>query len=97
MHLAEEGLEAGVGAEGVVDKPRWRKQGNYRDLTEDCLETFQAINLHWHDLRHEYASRLSSAGFPFRRSGTCWAMPPYRRPSAMTTRSWQRCKRLLSA
>ena len=44
--------------------PRWRKQGNYRDLTVDCLEAFQAINLHWHDLRHEYASRLVERGVP---------------------------------
>ena len=44
--------------------PRWRKRGGYRDLTQECLEAFQIINLHWHDLRHEYASRLVERGVP---------------------------------
>ena len=45
-------------------KPRWRKNGGYRDLTQECLDAFQTINLHWHDLRHEYASRLVKRGVP---------------------------------
>ena len=45
-------------------KPRWRKKGGYRDLTQECLDAFQTINLHWHDLRHEYASRLVERGVP---------------------------------
>ena len=45
-------------------KPRWRKKANYKQLTEDCVEAFQGINLHWHDLRHEYASRLVERGVP---------------------------------
>ena len=45
-------------------KPHWRKKGNYRDLTQECLDAFQTINLHWHDLRHEYASRLVERGVP---------------------------------
>ena len=49
-------------AHGV--KPHWRKKASYRQLTEDCVEAFQAINLHWHDLRHEYASRLVERGVP---------------------------------
>ena len=49
-------------AHGV--KPHWRKKARYRQLTEDCVEAFQAIDLHWHDLRHEYASRLVERGVP---------------------------------
>ena len=29
-----------------------------------CLADFRRINLHWHDLRHEYASRLVERGAP---------------------------------
>ena len=43
--------------------PRWRK-GSYKDLTADCQQRFRDINLHWHGLRHEYASRLVERGVP---------------------------------
>ena len=43
--------------------PKWRK-GSYKDLTADCQQRFREINLHWHDLRHEYASRLVERGVP---------------------------------
>ena len=49
-------------AHGV--SPKWRRKGGYRHLTQECLDAFQAINLHWHDLRHEYASRLVERGVP---------------------------------
>ena len=45
-----------------VDR-RWRK-GSYKDLTAECQQRFREINLHWHDLRHEYASRLVERGVP---------------------------------
>jgi integrase len=41
--------------------PQWRK-GSYKDLTPECQQRFRDINLHWHDLRHEYASRLVEHG-----------------------------------
>ena len=43
--------------------PQWRK-GSYKDLTSECQQRFRDINLHWHDLRHEYASRLVEHGVP---------------------------------
>jgi integrase len=41
----------------------WRK-GSYKDLTHECQERLREIDLHWHDLRHEYASRLVERGVP---------------------------------
>ena len=43
--------------------PRWRR-GSYKDLSAECQQRFRDINLHWHDLRHEYASRLVERGVP---------------------------------
>ena len=43
--------------------PRWRK-GSYKDLSAECQQRFRDINLHWHDLRHEYASILVERGVP---------------------------------
>jgi integrase len=54
-------LVAVLKAHGV--DPKWRK-GSYKDLTADCQQRFREINLHWHDLRHEYASRLVERGVP---------------------------------
>lgn len=43
--------------------PQWRK-GSYKDLTPECQQRFREINLHWHDMRHEHASRLVERGVP---------------------------------
>ena len=43
--------------------PEWRK-GSYKDLTPAGQQRLRDINLHWHDLRHEYASRLVEKGVP---------------------------------
>ena len=43
--------------------PKWRT-GTYKDLAAQSLQQLQAIDLHWHDLRHEYASRLVERGVP---------------------------------
>jgi integrase len=44
-------------------KPEWKAHG-WTALTPACLDEFRRINLHWHDLRHEYASRLVERGVP---------------------------------
>jgi len=48
-------------ADGI--KPAWKAYG-WTALTPPCLAEFRRINLHWHDLRHEYASRLVEKGVP---------------------------------
>src|SRR5204862_1900532 len=48
-------------AHGV--KPEW-KSYNWTALTPECQTEFRRINLHWQDLRHEYASRLVEKGVP---------------------------------
>jgi hypothetical protein len=45
-------------------EPVWVQELAWRDLTPECKAAFRKINLHWHDLRHEYASRLVERGVP---------------------------------
>ncbi len=43
---------------------KWCADGGWRHLSPECEEAFRKIDLHWHDLRHEYASRLVEHGVP---------------------------------
>ena len=45
-------------------KTEWAKSHSHKGLTRECLTKFRELNLHWHDLRHEYASRLVERGVP---------------------------------
>jgi hypothetical protein len=45
-------------------RPQWSKGGVWKSLTPECQARFRAINLHWHDIRHEFASRLDERGVP---------------------------------
>jgi len=55
-------IESG-GGRAFWHKPEWEK-GRDKPLTTASHQRFRAINLHRHDLRHEYASRLVERGVP---------------------------------
>ena len=54
-------ITAVLKAHGI--RPEWKAYG-WTALTPACRGEFRRINLHWHDLRHEYASRLVEHGVP---------------------------------
>jgi integrase len=49
-------------AHGIT--PIWSARHKYKGLSVDSQAAYRKVNLHWHDLRHEYGSRLSERGVP---------------------------------
>jgi integrase len=45
-------------------KGRPLRESKTNSLTPEARKAFNAIDLHWHDLRHEYACRLAERGVP---------------------------------
>ena len=45
-------------------KPESGRSYNWTALTAECLAEFRRINVRWHDLRHEYTSRLVEKNVP---------------------------------
>jgi hypothetical protein len=77
-------------AHGIT--PEW-KSYKWTALTAECLAEFRRINVRWHHLRHEYASRLVEKNVPLAQvRDLLGAIPRSQRPSGTTTRSWRTCR-----
>ena len=61
-HFHDVWLRTVLKAHGV--RPRWAAGHDYKGLSTECKATYRRIDLRWHDLRHEYASRLVERGVP---------------------------------
>jgi integrase len=44
--------------------PEWTREYEWKETSPECKRLLREIDLHWHDLRHEYASRLVERGVP---------------------------------
>jgi hypothetical protein len=56
-------------------KDRPLRDSKTNSLTPEARRPFNALDLHWHDVRHEYACRLAKRACRSRRFSTCWGTP----------------------
>ena len=61
-HWHDTWLRTVLKAYGV--KPTWSARLKYRGHSAESKAAYHRINLRWHDIRHEYASRLVEQGVP---------------------------------
>ena len=62
MPISTQRLRTVLKAHGVT--PTWSARLKFKGLSAKAKAAFRRINLRWHDLRHEYASRLVERGVP---------------------------------